>query len=199
MSLTIALILLAALGTWTANAEDGAEFFRQSIRPIFSSRCQGCHNDTLKFSGLSLDSAAGLRTGGLHGPVVAAGNPQASRLYRKVAHLEKPVMPMQGDPLTGDEVALVKRWIEMGAPWPEDAAALDAEKAKQDRGHAHSRRWSEPASHYRKRPRVVGFPETSPRDAACCEKQHASVESNRRLYRGRSGRERPPSRSTGTA
>ena len=89
--------------------------------------------DTLKFSGLALDTAAGFRAGGLHGPVVTAGDPQASRLYRKVARLEKPVMPMQGDPLTGDESALVKRWIEMGAPWPEDAAAQNAEKAKQDR------------------------------------------------------------------
>src|SRR5580704_9431021 len=129
MRVIIALVLLAALGGWTANAEDGAEFFLQKIRPILSSRCQACHNDTLKFSGLSLDSAAGLRTGGLHGSVVEPGKPEASRLYRRVAHLEKPVMPMQGDPLTADEVALVKRWIEMGAPWPEDAAALDAEKA----------------------------------------------------------------------
>ena len=133
MRVIISLVLLAVLGGGTANAEDGAEFFLQKIRPIFSSRCQGCHNDTLKFSGLSLDSAAGLRAGGLHGPVVAAGNPLASRLYRRVAHLEKPVMPMQGDALTGDEAALVKRWIEMGAPWPEDAAAQDAEKAKQGR------------------------------------------------------------------
>ncbi len=133
MRVIIGLVLLAVLGEGTANAEDGAEFFLQKIRPIFSSRCQGCHNDTLKFSGLSLDSAAGLRAGGLHGPVVAPGNAQASRLYRRVAHLEKPVMPMQGDALTGDEAALVKRWIEMGAPWPEDAAAQDAEKAKQDR------------------------------------------------------------------
>ena len=134
MRLTIPLLLLlAGQGPVVASAQDGAEFFRQKIRPIFSARCQGCHNDTLKFSGLSLDSAAGLRTGGLHGAVVTPGNPQASRLYRRVARLEKPVMPMQGDPLTAGEAALVKRWIEMGAPWPEDAAAQSAEKAKQDR------------------------------------------------------------------
>jgi Protein of unknown function (DUF1553)/Protein of unknown function (DUF1549)/Planctomycete cytochrome C len=133
MRLTITLLLFAGRWPVVASAQDGAEFFRQKIRPIFSSRCQGCHNDTLKFSGLSLDSAAGLRTGGLHGAVVTPGNPQASRLYRRVARLEKPVMPMQGDPLTDDESGLVKRWIEMGAPWPEDAAAQNAEKAKQDR------------------------------------------------------------------
>src|SRR3954453_4766770 len=128
--LLIPVLLLPAA---RATAQEGSEFFRDKVKPIFSSRCQGCHNDTLKFSGLSLDSAAGLRAGGLHGPVVTAGNPQASRLYRKVARLERPAMPMQGDPLSDDEAALVKRWIEMGAPWPEDAAAQDAEKTKRDR------------------------------------------------------------------
>ena len=45
-----------ALGlVFTAIAEAGADsdFFQQKIRPIFSSHCQGCHNDTLKFSGLT--------------------------------------------------------------------------------------------------------------------------------------------------
>src|SRR5260370_20917288 len=114
------IVLMSAILTpSTAGAQDGIEFFRKNIRPIFSSRCQGCHNDTLKFSGLSLDSAEGLRTGGLHGPVVVSGNLQASRLYRKVARLEKPAMPMQGDPLTNAQTELVKRWIERCAPWPE--------------------------------------------------------------------------------
>src|SRR6266566_2986400 len=100
VSLIVPILFVAALAPSTVEAQDGVEFFQQKIRPIFSSRCQGCHNDTLKFSGLSLDSAEGLRTGGLHGPVVVSGNPEASRLYRKVAHLEKPGMPMQGDQLT---------------------------------------------------------------------------------------------------
>jgi hypothetical protein len=128
--LTALVVLVAVQAT---KAEDGAEFFRSKIRPIFAGRCQGCHNDTLKFSGLTLDSAEGMRAGGLHGPVIAPGKPEASRLYRRVARLEKPLMPMQGDPLSNEEAELVKRWIEMGAPWPEEAAAQDREKAKQER------------------------------------------------------------------
>jgi hypothetical protein len=50
----IPILLLAILAPSTGEAQEGVEFFRQKIRPIFSSRCQGCHNDTLKFSGLSL-------------------------------------------------------------------------------------------------------------------------------------------------
>ena len=42
-------------------------------------------------------------------------------------------MPMQGDPLAADEIALVKSWIEMGAPWPEEPKDRNAEQAKVDR------------------------------------------------------------------
>src|SRR5882762_3416735 len=78
---------------------DEAEFFNTRILPIFAARCQSCHNHTLKFSGLSLESAATLKAGGLQGPVVMAGNIQQSRLYRRVARMEKPFMPMNGDAL----------------------------------------------------------------------------------------------------
>lgn len=42
-------------------------------------------------------------------------------------------MPMQGDPLTDDEIALIKRWIEQGAPWPNDPQKLDAAKQTAER------------------------------------------------------------------
>src|SRR6266849_1100358 len=127
------LLLLALSIAIPGRTDEGIEFFQQKIRPIFSSRCQGCHNDSLKFSGLTLESAEGLRNGGLHGPVVTPGDPAASRLYRKVARLEKPSMPMQGDPLSDADVALIKRWIEIGAPWPVDPKSVDAGKLQQAR------------------------------------------------------------------
>ena len=117
----------------TLYGTEGEDFFQQKIRPILSSHCQGCHNDSLKFSGLTLDSADGLRNGGLHGPVIIPGDPAGSRLYRKVARLEKPSMPMQGDPLSEADVALIKHWIEIGAPWPVDPKSIDAGKAQQAR------------------------------------------------------------------
>ncbi|HVW85918.1 MAG TPA: DUF1549 and DUF1553 domain-containing protein [Bryobacteraceae bacterium] len=42
-------------------------------------------------------------------------------------------MPLQGDPLTDEEIALVRKWIETGAAWPDDAPNPDAEKARQAR------------------------------------------------------------------
>ena len=103
-----------------AQSEAGeAEFFKTRILPIFATRCQSCHNHALKLSGLNLESAAGMKAGGLHGPVVMAGDAQQSRLYRRVARLEKPFMPLEGEALPEAEVVLLKRWIEQGAVWPE--------------------------------------------------------------------------------
>ena len=56
-----------------------------------------------------------MNAGGVHGPVVVAGNAHQSRLYRRVARLEKPFMPMEGEALPEAEVTLLKRWIERGA------------------------------------------------------------------------------------
>src|SRR5262249_17270817 len=75
-------------------AESDAEFFKNKILPIFTTRCQTCHNQILKLSGLNLEMASGLLAGGNRGPVVVPGNPLQSRLYLRVSRLEKPFMPM---------------------------------------------------------------------------------------------------------
>ena len=128
---------LVAIALWLSvlplTAEDGAGYFRDKVQPLFARRCTSCHNDALRFSAFSLDSAEGLKNGGLHGPVVKAGDPAASRMYRRVARLEKPYMPMDGDPLTDDEVAVIRKWIELGTPWPEDPNARKAANSEQAR------------------------------------------------------------------
>lgn len=132
-----ALLALATLtqahGQSLDQSGEGVALFRSRVAPVFESRCQGCHNNLLKFSGLSLENRDGFRRGGLHGPVVTPGDPLGSRLYRKVARLEKPSMPMQGDPLTDEEVSSIKKWIELGSPWPEDPADESEERRKASR------------------------------------------------------------------
>ena len=107
-----------------------AEFFKAQILPILAARCQSCHNHALKLSGLNLESSAGMNAGGVHGPVVVAGNVQQSRLYRRVARLEKPFMPMEGEALPEAEVTLLKRWIEQGAVWPEGVEVSPASECR---------------------------------------------------------------------
>jgi hypothetical protein len=54
--------------------------------------------------------------GGEHGIVLAPGNAEKSRLYRMIAGLEKPAMPLDGK-LTPAQVESIKLWINQGAEW----------------------------------------------------------------------------------
>lgn len=56
--------------------------------------------------------------GGDKGPALVPGKAEASRIYRRVAGLEQPQMPMAPLPsLTAQEIAVVKSWIDQGAKW----------------------------------------------------------------------------------
>lgn len=59
--------------------------------------------------------------GGKRGPAIVPGNPAASLLYLSAAHQGKLKMPLGSEsPLPAADLAVLKRWIEVGAPWPGD-------------------------------------------------------------------------------
>src|SRR5580693_5859081 len=82
-------------------------------------RCGQCHGPTLQMSKLDLSTREGMLKGGEKGPAIVPGNAEASPLYRRVAGLQTPAMPMAPVPaLNAQEVALLKDWINQGAKWP---------------------------------------------------------------------------------
>jgi hypothetical protein len=100
--------------------------FVADIHPILQAKCLACHGERLKLSQLDLRTRESAIQGGAHGPSLVPGNAEQSQIYRHVAGLETPAMPMRGEPLTGIEVAAIKRWIEEGATWPVSAATMAA-------------------------------------------------------------------------
>jgi hypothetical protein len=90
-------------------------------------RCSQCHGSTLQMSKLDLSSREGMLKGGEKGPAVVPGNAEASALYKRVAGLQTPAMPMPPVPaLNASEIALLKDWINQGARWPAQANAAPA-------------------------------------------------------------------------
>jgi cytochrome c551/c552 len=87
---------------------------------ILQQKCLRCHNSSTRTSGLSLTSVADIKRGGAHGPAIIAGKPDESLLIRMISG-EKPQMPMSAQPLSKEQVAEIRSWIEQGAPWPVDA------------------------------------------------------------------------------
>ena len=111
-----------------AGAQTGPVSFTDHIRPIMERSCWNCHGEAAQLSELDLSSREGALEGGVKGPAVVPGRAEDSRLFRMVAGLDQPAMPMSGDPLSDAELAAVRAWIDEGAHWDagEVTAAADA-------------------------------------------------------------------------
>jgi hypothetical protein len=109
--------------------------FQRQIRPILSENCFQCHgpDSAARQAGLRLDrreTALGARPGGA--PVVP-GNSAGSLLYRRISDPDPALRMPPAESrrsLTSAQVALLKRWIDEGAPWKEQWAFQPPVKAK---------------------------------------------------------------------
>ncbi len=90
--------------------------FANDVAPILSQKCMQCHGLANPMANLDLKSREGALKGGQHGPAMVPGDAAASRLYKHVAGQEQPQMPLGGK-LSGEEIAVLKAWIDSGAEW----------------------------------------------------------------------------------
>ena len=96
----------------------GGEFFESAIRPLLVAKCQPCHGgDDRTESGLDLTTREGLLAGGESGPAAVPGRPGESLLMEAIGYEFEPRMPPKGR-LPDPEIAALRRWIELGLPWP---------------------------------------------------------------------------------
>ncbi len=94
--------------------------FVVQIKPILDTHCLSCHGNTDPESDLKLVSLGAMKIGGNRGPAVVPGDPAASWLLKALAGTDDlPRMPHQKEPLSADDIALIKTWIEQGAEGPE--------------------------------------------------------------------------------
>ena len=92
--------------------------YQQSVQPIFSRYCTGCHNQREAEGELSLESYADLKKGGADGSILAATAKQ-SQLLGVIQGTAEPLMPPEGEPRpTEEEIAVLSRWINAGAKGP---------------------------------------------------------------------------------
>ncbi len=94
-----------------------ADDFEQ-VASIIQQRCLQCHNEADRKGDFSLQTAEDLSEFGL----LDEQNPEESGLLAVVLpdDGEPPSMPQDGEPLSADEVEVIRRWIKSGAKWPAD-------------------------------------------------------------------------------
>lgn len=105
-------LLLFAVSTLPAFA--GVSYHRD-IRPILRQQCQGCHQPSMKSSGLDLTTFSGLRAGGSRGTPLNPADPDSSLLVKYLTGAIKPLMPLGQPALPRESIDLVREWIRAGA------------------------------------------------------------------------------------
>ncbi len=87
--------------------------FERDVAPILAAHCHDCHGQETQESGLDLRTVSSMLQGSRAGPVIVRGHPEFSEL---VTQLKSGKMPPEGeDPLTPEEIQLVRNWIEADA------------------------------------------------------------------------------------
>src|SRR5215469_6371524 len=95
----------------------GMELFERKIRPLLDQHCSSCHGRDRQKGGLSLASRETMLAGGESGAVVVPGKPDESVLIEAVGYEGDVQMPPSGK-LSAGEIAALREWIGLGAPWP---------------------------------------------------------------------------------
>jgi hypothetical protein len=127
--LTAIVLLAACAGPWGGRAgADEADLFTRRIAPVLRERCVRCHNAKKARSGVDLTTRQGMTEGGDTGAAIVPGKADASLMVKQVSG-PKPKMPREGQPLTRQQVADLRRWIDAGAAWPRGITLTEAAPA----------------------------------------------------------------------
>lgn len=113
----LTLTFFPCLAAWAAEPVD----FTHDIRPLLSNKCFQCHgpDEAERHGGLRLDTQDGAHgSGDSTLQAIVPGEADSSEVLRRVLsddEAERMPPPGSGKPLTADEVAKLKAWINQGA------------------------------------------------------------------------------------
>jgi len=119
----IALLVIVFVPTATSESGEPARTidFVTDVQPILRRHCDRCHGSRNQEAGLRLDRREAVFSVADSGePIVIPGSGDESLLIRRVeSDADGDVMPLDGQPLSPQEIAKLRSWIEQGAAWPE--------------------------------------------------------------------------------
>jgi uncharacterized membrane protein len=97
-----------------------AMVYQDIVRPIFKQKCEQCHNANKMKGDLRIDEIDLFKKGGKHGAIFVANNVAETKFIKRILLPESDDdhMPPKGKTqITENELALMKWWIEQGAPF----------------------------------------------------------------------------------
>ncbi|HVX15853.1 MAG TPA: PSD1 and planctomycete cytochrome C domain-containing protein [Pirellulales bacterium] len=88
--------------------------FEQSVWPILAVNCVACHGAAQPKAGLDLRTVSAILRGGESGAAIVRNDADASLIIERIVAGEMP--PAGKGKLTGKDVAVLRAWVEAGAP-----------------------------------------------------------------------------------
>jgi len=99
--------------------------YSRDVAPILRTHCLGCHDDATAEGGFSVETFARLRQGGDKGDPVRPGDAGDSLLIKLMEGRARPAMPPKEEArVPAADIAVLRRWIETGAPGPREDVSL---------------------------------------------------------------------------
>lgn len=93
--------------------QPAAPMFERDILPILNAHCLSCHGGLHQQGNLDLRTLKSMQAGGEQGAAIVVGNADKSLLWQRVTSDEMPPKPIK---VSAQQKAVLRRWIESGAP-----------------------------------------------------------------------------------
>ncbi|HET7179801.1 MAG TPA: c-type cytochrome domain-containing protein, partial [Chryseosolibacter sp.] len=113
------ILLFVVLTAVSMGCHEKKVDFSAQVKPILNKRCISCHGGVKRngnFSVLFRKDALDTTESGKVG--IIPGDPAHSEMIRRITSTDPEVrMPYKEPPLPPEEIDILRRWIQEGAPW----------------------------------------------------------------------------------
>src|SRR5215203_2854277 len=128
--LVLGMLALVGALIWYFSSDSEKIDYNTQVKPIFNKKCITCHGGVKAKSDFSLlfreDALKPAKSGKY--PIVP-GYPGKSEMIRRITEKdEEERMPYKHDPLTKEEISILRKWIKQGAEWGEHWAYVPVKK-----------------------------------------------------------------------
>ena len=104
--------------------------FNTQVKPIFNKKCIACHGGVKQKGGFSVlfrEEALAKTKSGKY--AIVPGNPGQSELVKRITNTDpEERMPYKHEPLSKEEISILKSWIKQGAEWGTHWAYIPVKK-----------------------------------------------------------------------
>lgn len=121
-SASILSFCLAALSGAAGETPSRTVDFAHDVQPLFEKNCYGCHGPKKQKGSFRLDRKSAALKGGEEQDIIPGKSTESPLIRRLIGAKPDEIMPPDGDPMTAEQIGVLRAWIDQGAKWPDNLA-----------------------------------------------------------------------------